>query len=95
MVAALKDGAYYASTGPELRGVHWEEDAVVVETSAVAAVIVQGQGSATQAVHGASMTRTRIAFDRVAASPWLRVTVVDTAGLRAWSQPVFREVAVG
>ena len=90
LVAALKDGAFYASTGPELHGLHWEEDGVVVESSAVAAVIVQAQGSATQAVHGASMTRTRIAFDRVAASPWLRVTVVDAAGKRAWSQPVFR-----
>ncbi len=89
LVAALKDGAFYASTGPEIHGVHWEDGAVEVETSAVASVIVQGQGSATQAVHGASMTRTRIEFARVAPSPWLRVTVVDAAGRRAWCNPFY------
>ncbi|MEO0372471.1 MAG: CehA/McbA family metallohydrolase [Pseudomonadota bacterium] len=91
LVEALKDGAYYASTGPDIHGVHWEEDAVVVESSAVAAVIVQGFGSAAHAVHGASMTRTRVELQaRVARSPWVRVTVVDAAGRRAWSQPFQR-----
>ncbi len=91
LVEALRDGAYYASTGPEIRGLHWEETAVVVETSAVSAVIVQGQGSGTQAVHGSSMKRTRIEFERVAPSPWLRVTVVDAAGRRAWCNPQYRQ----
>jgi hypothetical protein len=27
---------------------------------------------------------------RFAASPWLRVTVVDAAGKRAWSNPFWR-----
>ncbi|MEO0751343.1 MAG: CehA/McbA family metallohydrolase [Pseudomonadota bacterium] len=90
LVAALKDGAYYASTGPEIHGVHWEEDAVVVESTAATAVIVQGHGSAARAEHGLSMTCTRVAYDRVGRSPWMRVTVVDAAGRRAWSQPVVR-----
>ena len=91
LVEALKDGAYYASTGPEIRGVHWEETGVVVESSAVVAVIVQGFGSASHAVHGASMTRTKVVFDaRIARSAWIRVTVVDAAGRRAWCNPMFR-----
>lgn len=92
LVEALKDGAYYSSTGPEIRGIHWEDDAVTVESSAAASVIVQGYGSAARATHGHSMTRTRVAYDpRLEKSPWLRVTVMDAAGKRAWSQPWYRE----
>jgi hypothetical protein len=49
---------------------------------------VQGRGSAAQAVHGESLTRAEIALTRVARSPWLRVTLIDRAGRRAWSNPV-------
>ena len=90
LVEALKDGAFYASTGPEIRGVHWEEDAVMVESSAVAAVVLQARGSASHAVHGSSMTRTRVEYGRAASSPWMRVTVVDAAGRRAWCNPHYR-----
>lgn len=90
LLRALKDGAYYASTGPEIRAIHWEENAVVVETSAVASVIVQGRGSAAVGAHGASMTRTSVPLERFAASPWMRVSVIDAAGRRAWANPVYR-----
>lgn len=91
LLAALKAGHHYASQGPELRGIDWGDDAVTVECSAAAAVIVQGAGSAAVAVHGPSMTRARVPMDRFAKSPWLRVTVVDAAGRRAWSNPVWRD----
>lgn len=91
LVTALRDGAYYASTGPELRALHWEENAVIVESSAVSTVIVQGRGSAAVAVHGTSMTRTSVPLQRFAGSNFMRVTVVDAAGKRAWSNPVYRQ----
>jgi hypothetical protein len=37
------------------------------------------------------MTRTRVPLERFANSDWLRVTVVDAAGKRAWSNPYWRE----
>lgn len=89
LLQALKDGAFYASQGPEIRGIHPEDDALVVESSAAVTVIVQGQGSAAVAVHGLSMTRARVPLGRAAASPWLRVTVIDAAGRRAWSNPIW------
>ncbi|MEO1140006.1 MAG: CehA/McbA family metallohydrolase [Pseudomonadota bacterium] len=92
LLEALKDGAYYASTGPEIRAVHWEDRQVVVESSAVSTVIVQGRGAAAVAQHGSSMTRTSVPLTRFAASPWLRVTVVDAAGRRAWCNPYHRDV---
>lgn len=90
LLAALKAGAFYSSQGPELRDVVIEGDRVTVESSAVVSLIVQGQGTASRAVHGASMTRSTMTLERFAASPWLRVTVVDAAGRRAWSNPIFR-----
>lgn len=90
LLAALKAGLFYSSQGPQLNGVHIEAKRVVVESSAVASVIVQGAGTAAQGVHGASMTRTEVPLHRLRASPWLRVSVIDQSGKRAWSNPHFR-----
>jgi len=92
LLEALKAGHHYSSTGPDLRGITWQNDGVTVESSAVQSVIVQGQGSAAVAVHGQSMTRTHVALDRFKNSDWLRVTVIDAAGKRAWTNPCWGAV---
>ncbi|MEL6617698.1 MAG: CehA/McbA family metallohydrolase [Pseudomonadota bacterium] len=89
LLAALKAGHFYSSTGPDLRGIHWSRNEVVVESSAVSAVIVQGKGTATATERGTSMTRTTLNTERLKDSPWARVTIIDDAGRRAWSNPVF------
>ena len=91
LLAALKAGAFYASTGPELHDIVWGDDQVEVCSSSVTTVILQGQGTRTVARHGDSMTRTILKFGALAPSPWLRVTIVDAAGKRAWSNPVWRD----
>ncbi len=90
LLEALKAGHFYSSQGPELRGITITDDSIEVTCTAAAAIIVQGHGSAAKALHGMSMTRGRIELDRFANSPWLRVTVVDRAGNRAWSNPIWR-----
>jgi hypothetical protein len=91
LLSALKAGRFYASQGPELRDIRFDGATVEVACSAAETVIVQGRASAAVACHGASMTRARVALDaRLAASPWLRVTVIDAAGRRAWSNPLWR-----
>ena len=90
LLASLKQGTYYASTGPEIHNIVWQDDRVEVHTSAVSSVIVQGQATYAVARHGQSMTRTVLEFGELASSPWLRVTVVDAAGKRAWSNPIWR-----
>jgi hypothetical protein len=89
LLAALKRGEFYSSQGPELRDVRITADAVEVNCSAVASVIVQGAGTAAKAVHGHSMTQARLPMERFRGSPWVRVTVIDAAGRRAWSNPWF------
>jgi hypothetical protein len=89
LLAALKAGEFYSSQGPELRSVVVTDDAVEVEMSACASMIVQGAGTAAKAVHGHSMTKASLPLERFRASPWVRVTVMDAAGKRAWSNPYF------
>ena len=88
LLAALKAGHFYSSQGPEIREVRIAEDRVIVDSSAVASVIVQGTGTGAKATHGQSMTRTEVPLARLNKSPWLRVTVIDAAGKRAWSNPI-------
>ncbi len=90
LLAALKRGDFYASQGPELRDVRLEGDRMVIESSAVVSAVVMGKGTAAKSVHGQSMTRAEIPLDRFRNSPWLRVSVIDAAGKRAWSNPIWR-----
>lgn len=89
LLEALKSGHYYATQGPEIRDVRIHPDRVEVACSACVTVIVQGAGTAATNVHGPSMTRAEVPLGRLAQSPFLRVTVIDAAGRRAWSNPHF------
>jgi predicted metal-dependent phosphoesterase TrpH len=91
LLAALKAGHFYASQGPEIRDIRLSGDRLDVEHSAAASVIVSGWGVFSRAVHGASMTRTTHDLTRIAGSPYIRVTVVDAAGRKAWSNPIYHD----
>ncbi|MBI1415679.1 MAG: phosphotransferase [Limimaricola sp.] len=90
LLAALKAGDFYSSQGPELRGITVGPKKIHVDCSAVSSVIVQGKGTAAQAVHGQSMTGAEMSLDRFANSDWIRVTLIDRSGKRAWSNPIWR-----
>jgi hypothetical protein len=91
LLAALKGGEYYCSTGPQIYDIRISSDSVVVDCSAAATIIVQGQGTSMATLHGNSITTGTLSRERLATSQWLRVTVVDRAGKRAWSNPVWVE----
>jgi hypothetical protein len=92
LLAALKAGQFYSSQGPQLHGITWDLKSITVQSSAVVSVIVQGAGTAAKSVHGHSMTTATLPLDRFAASPWIRVTVIDAAGRRAWCNPIWRDL---
>jgi hypothetical protein len=95
LLAALKAGHFYSSQGPELRDVRLEGDVVVVECSAVSSVVAIGHGTGAKAVHGHSLTRAEVPLARLNNSPWVRVAVIDAAGKRAWSNPIWVDGVVG
>lgn len=91
LLHSLKAGAFYSTQGPQIVDIEIGDSVAHIRCSAASAVIIQGHGSAAVAVHGHSMTRADVPLARFFRSPWLRVTVVDAAGRRAWSNPIWRQ----
>ena len=90
LLDALKAGHFYASQGPEFRDIELVGETLTVTSSAIETVIVSGIGARTKTVHGSAMTKTRAYLNPVKHSPWIRVTIVDRNGKRAWSNPIWR-----
>ncbi|MEM6680528.1 MAG: phosphotransferase, partial [Pseudomonadota bacterium] len=90
LVSALRDGAYYSSTGPQLHDFRIEGGTITVECSPAENVIAMGARSASEVVHGRALGRAELPLtDRLAAGGWIRVAVQDAAGRRAWSNPIW------
>ena len=89
LLAALKAGEFYATQGPELRDVRVEDGKLIVECSAVTSIVAIGWGTGAKAVHGNSLTRGEVPMERLNNSPWVRAAVIDAAGKRAWSNPIW------
>jgi hypothetical protein len=91
VMEALRQGRYYASTGPELREVRVTDGRVRIETSPVASIAVvstPGNGGRVQAPEGESVSEAEFA---VPAAPYFRVEIADGRGRSAWSNPFLRE----
>lgn len=91
LLAALKAGHYYSSTGVELHGVHLDGDEVVVECSPAIGVFLQGRGSREVHVLGRHITHARLPAYKLGKQGFMRLTVLDAQGRRAWSNPFWRE----
>ncbi len=89
LLAALKAGAMYASTGPDFVDIEVADDHVHVRCSPVSGIILQGQGVATVGEFGDGLTEASLAKGRLANSPWLRVTLIDENGGKAWCNPIW------
>lgn len=89
LLQALKDGRYYSSQGPQIFDIALDDKHVYVTSTSIASAIVQGHGSAATACHGHSMTRTKVPLTRFKNSPWIRISIIDHAGKRAWSNPIW------
>ncbi len=92
LLTALKSGHFYATQGPELHDVRIEDGHLVVDCSAVASIIAIGWGTGAKAVHGHSLTTGAVPLHRLNNSPWVRAAVIDAAGKRAWSNPIWTGV---
>lgn len=90
LLTALKAGEFYASTGPEIHDIRVTDTHIEVDCSAAVTVIVMGNRPQGSTRHGTSMTSASLPLDRLEDSPWMRVIVIDRAGKRAWSNPIWR-----
>lgn len=86
LLAALKAGNYYASTGPEIVAIERDGDRLSVTASPVRSIVLAGPGAKSAVVHGEAITTAELDLSRFAGG-WCRVVVTDMAGKRAWAQP--------
>jgi histidinol phosphatase-like PHP family hydrolase len=94
LLASLKAGRYYSTQGPALREMLVDGDRLWVETSDAYAITLSGGGDRWQS--GVMRTGERgeplvqAEFDLAPFhGSYCRVTVVDSAGRRAWSNPLW------
>jgi hypothetical protein len=89
LVAALKAGHHYASTGADFNDLQIEDGVLTVTSSPVENVVISGAGHMAMAETGKDMTVTQ--FDLVKfRSDWFRITLRDAAGKMAWSNPYYK-----
>ena len=97
LLQALKAGQFYASQGPRIHDVEVSREEVRVSCSPVDSIaLVTGTSRAISRV-GRNLTgatlevaaATKQAWVDPGAIPWFRVVVIDGAGKRAWTNPIW------
>lgn len=89
LLAALKAGHYYSSTGPEIYDIQlYPKEKLVVHCSPANRVLVTGKGSRSVALQANGDTRFELNLSKFD-SPYCRVTVRGADGGRAWSNPIW------
>jgi hypothetical protein len=89
IMAAIKAGHYYSSTGPQIHNIELKEgNRVLIECSPATNIFVTGTGSHARQLHGNNLRRAELRLPSRDAE-YLRVTVRDADGGRAWSNPIW------
>lgn len=88
LLAALKDGMYYASTGPEIHNIEICGEKIVIECDPAIAVYGGGRGSIRAFERGDGLTRVELPVAPFL-SAFCRITVLDERGNRAWTSPIW------
>lgn len=96
LLVALKQGNYYSSMGPRIEEISIEDKMLNVRCSPVDTITVVCGTSRTVTRNGRSITEAELDLKQLdngwllaKSSPWFRVTVIDNAGKRAWSNPIW------
>ena len=88
ILAALEAGHYYSSQGPEIQAVEVGEESVVVRCSPARGVLLSGRGTARARALGEEVVECELPLAAFAGS-YFTVTVLDAAGRRAWTNPIW------
>lgn len=90
IIAALKGGRHYSSTGVELHRLELDGTRLIVECSPADHILVSGSGYDATGQHGSNITRAELDLGGFK-NGFFRVTVIDRAGRKAWSNPYFMD----
>ncbi len=94
LLRALKNGQHYSSQGPLLHDIRMQGKQIEIETSPVDSITVVCGNSRTCVRTGKAITSASFDLAKLdkgwlleKPSQWFRVTAIDHAGKRAWSNP--------
>ncbi|MGW7256740.1 phosphotransferase, partial [Streptomyces sp. NPDC054834] len=87
LLASLKAGHYYSSTGPELHDIRLDDGQITVRCSPARKVFLTGGAPGAQVREGEALTECSLPVGMFGQG-FCRVTVEDAAGGRAWSNPI-------
>jgi hypothetical protein len=94
LLQALKDGQYYSSQGPELHNLELTGKEITINCSPVDSISVVCGNSRSCVKMGKAINKATFDLSNLEKgwllkkpSPWFRVTLIDHAGKRAWSNP--------
>lgn len=98
LLEALKAGHYYSSQGPQIHELSIRDNELTIACSPVDTIVVLCGNSRTVARHGRAITGATLDLGKLdkgwlleKPSKWLRVSVIDHSGKRAWTNPIWRD----
>lgn len=89
ILKALKDGAFYASTGPEIYDFYVDDGKAVVKCSPVDRVRFHYGYAPTRIVDGQGEVIEKAEFEVPEYYTYIRAVVIDEEGRKAWTNPIF------
>ena len=89
LLAALKAGDFYSSTGAEIHNIEIVGDELIVQTPPALQIIATGSGARSHRIRGGNITEARFDLDRFREHGFIRITVIAEDGGRAWSNPIW------
>ncbi len=87
---AIKNGSFYASTGPSIHDIRYDGESIEVDCSEVRSINFMSRaqkGTQIRADKGSSLTTAT--WECKSASTYIRVQIEDHEGRKAWSQPIY------
>lgn len=99
LLEALKKGYYYSSQGPVIHELSVSGNELSVVCSPVNTIVVVCGNSRTVSRSGRSITQATLDLGKLKQSwlplkedsPWIRLAIIDQAGKRAWTNPIWRD----
>ena len=89
ILESLKLGNYYCSQGPIIEDIVVEKGLVKVVSSPIERLVICGDGTASKYITCDKSEKNEIPFGRCEGSPWIRITIIDKKGNRAWTNPIW------
>ena len=89
IIAAVKAGHHYSSTGADFTDISIDESILTIQTTPVQSIILTGNGHLASVCHGNNITVASFDLSEFA-SEWFRITARGFYNQMAWSNPYFK-----